>query len=166
MPESLSSSTHYSGDTEHNFSSWKLLVARGFNNTIFSSPKNSWSWSLLIATDAWAADESKRRLWGCYWAIFLLKYLLMILGVIGRCSYDHAIRTNMLLVVLGTINTLCGNNYFKQMILLKRGLSAFKVRFEWNEICFLKANQLVEVFSYLCWIVPTPFFDYTEKVSS
>ena len=26
-----------------NFSIWKLLVDRGFKNTIFSSPENSWS---------------------------------------------------------------------------------------------------------------------------
>ena len=43
----------------------------------------------LIAKDAWAADESKQRLCECYWALFLLKYLLVIPG---RCSCDrHAL---------------------------------------------------------------------------
>ena len=56
----------------------------------------------------------------------------------------------MLLVVLVTINALCGNNCFMQMILSKRRFSASNVRFVWTENCFLKADHL------LCWILLTP----------
>ena len=52
-----------------------------------------------------------------------------------------------------------------QTNLSKRGLSAFKVRFAWNEIRLLKANHLVGGFAHnLCWIVPTLFCDYTYTV--
>ena len=134
--ESLSSRTHDSGDTKHKFFELQLLVAFELlkvllNNRYFYL---TWEFVELIATDAWAADETA-PLW-----ILLCNFSPKII-----CQWFRVWLVNVHVIdthqhtIGGTLNNWCF--VWKQLFYandsIKKGALSFQspVCMKWNLFC-------------------------------